>query len=126
MMDEFWDYLQKLVDESSIVIDRPKGSLHPRFDNGPHPVDYGYIAGTNASDGSAVDIWVGSIGKKKVVGALCTVDLFKRDTELKVVLDCTDVEVRSILNYANSGKMRAIYLKKGEAGAHEENRGMDT
>ena len=31
MNHEFWDYLQDLVDTSQIVIDRPKGSIHPRF-----------------------------------------------------------------------------------------------
>ncbi len=126
MMDEFWIYLQQLVDESSIVIDRPKGSIHPRFDNGPYPADYGYLTGTMASDGGGVDVWVGSLGKKTVVGALCTVDLFKRDTELKIMLDCTGEEVQAILNYTNSGKMRGIYLQRGEASVKEINHGMDT
>jgi inorganic pyrophosphatase len=38
-------------------------------------------------DGGGVDIWVGSLGKKQLVGVLCTVDLLKRDTELKVMYD---------------------------------------
>ena len=28
---EFWDALDKLVANSEIVIDRPKGSAHPRY-----------------------------------------------------------------------------------------------
>jgi inorganic pyrophosphatase len=79
---EFLDYLKHLVDSSQIVIDRPKGSRHPRFSEKEYPVNYGYLQGTTSIDSSGVDIWVGSLGELKVVGILCTVDLLKRDTEL--------------------------------------------
>ncbi len=35
---EFWDKCQKLVDESEIIIDRPKGSRHPRFYEAVYPL----------------------------------------------------------------------------------------
>ncbi len=112
MNDDFWDYLQRLVDSSQIVLDRPKGSIHPRFGQLQYPVNYGYLAGTTAMDAGGVDIWVGSIDQKQVVGALCTVDLLKRDTELKILYDCTPEEIISILNFMNSGDMRGYYLKR--------------
>jgi inorganic pyrophosphatase len=112
MSQEFWDYLQKLVDTSEIVIDRPAGSTHPRYPNGTYPVSYGYLVGTAAIDGGGVDIWVGSLADKKVVGALCTVDLFKRDTELKILYNCTDEEISAIMRYVNVNQMRAVYIKR--------------
>lgn len=78
---EFWDYLQKLVTTSQIVIDHTKVSIHPRFPRNGYPVDYGFLKGTTSIDSGGVDIWVGSLGKLKVVGVLCTVDLLKRDKE---------------------------------------------
>ncbi len=112
MNEEFWDYLQRLVDTSQIVLDRPKGSTHPRYGNIQYPVSYGYLENTSSIDSGGVDIWVGSEVNKKVVGALCTVDLFKRDTELKIVYDCTDEEIESILHFINDGDMRGYYLKR--------------
>lgn len=112
MTDEFWDFLQKLVDSSEIVIDRSKGSIHPRFLHQPYPVSYGYLKGTTAIDAGGVDIWVGSRGEKKVRGALCTVDLHKKDTELKIIYDCTDEEIASIMEFVNSGEMRAYFIKR--------------
>ena len=112
MKAEFWDYLQRLVETSQIVLDRPKGAIHPRYNRQPYPVSYGYLSGTTAMDAGGVDIWVGSLQEKNVVGALCTVDLLKRDTELKIVIGCTDDEVNQILNFINSGEMRAIYLPR--------------
>jgi len=109
---EFWDYLQRLVDSNQIVIDRPKGSRHPRFQDKTYPVDYGYLDGTTSIDSSGVDIWVGSMGNKKVVGILGTVDLLKKDTELKILIDCTEDEIRRINNFVDSDQMRGIYLKK--------------
>jgi inorganic pyrophosphatase len=108
MNHEFWDYLQHLVDTSKIVIDRPKGSMHPRFPGKVYPVDYGFLEGTTSIDSSGVDIWVGSLVKHKVVGILCTVDLLKRDTELKILFDCTDQEIRIINGFVNVDDMRAV------------------
>ncbi len=112
MNGDFWLYLQRLVDTSRVVLDRPRGSLHPRYGNQPYPVGYGYLAGTAAIDAGGVDIWVGSLHKMEVVGALCTVDLQKKDTELKILIDCTAGEIVEILRFVNQGDMRAVYLKR--------------
>jgi inorganic pyrophosphatase len=107
----FLDYLQQLVETSLIIIDRPKGSIHHRFPGKAYPVDYGYLDGTTSMDSGGVDIWVGSKGIQQVVGVLCTVDLLKRDTELKILFDCTDLEIQFIHEFVNDNDMRAIYLK---------------
>ncbi len=112
MNEDFWAYLQQLVETSEIEIDRPKGSIHQRYATGINPVSYGFLNGTISLDKGGVDIWVGSLGEKKVVGALCTVDLYKRDTELKIIYDCTEVEIQSIIESINVGEMRGIYIKK--------------
>jgi inorganic pyrophosphatase len=80
MSQNFWEYLQILVDTSQIIIDRPRGSTHHRFPNSTYPVNYGFLRGTTSLDSGGVDIWVGSLDGIKVFGALCTVDLLKRDT----------------------------------------------
>jgi inorganic pyrophosphatase len=112
MNDEFWEYLQELVDSSYIVSDRPKGVTHHRYPNEPYPVDYGYLKATSSMDGGGVDIWVGSLGQKKVIGVLCTVDLLKRDAELKILYDCTQDEIESIMKFVNVNQMRAIFLER--------------
>ena len=55
----FWKALDAPVSESEIVIDRLKGSSHPRFNNFVYPLDYGYINATTAMDGG-IDVWRGS------------------------------------------------------------------
>jgi inorganic pyrophosphatase len=112
MNEDFWEYLQRLVETSEIEIDRPKGSTHQRYPHGTYPISYGFLKGTISLDTGGVDIWVGSLGEKKVVGALCTVDLYKRDTELKIIYDCTEEEIRSIINFINVGQMRGMYVKR--------------
>jgi len=109
---EFWEFLQDLVDTSQIEFDRPKGSIHQRFPNNPYPVNYGFLCGTTSLDSGGVDIWVGSLGENKVVGVLCTVDLLKRDTELKIIYDCTEEEIKSINIFVNIEQMRALCIKR--------------
>jgi inorganic pyrophosphatase len=112
MNDEFWEFLEDLVINSQIVYERRKGTAHPRYPNQIYPVDYGYLAGTGSIDGSGVDIWLGSLGEKSISGVLCTVDLQKRDTELKILYSCTEDEIGDILRIVNSNKMRAIRIMR--------------
>jgi inorganic pyrophosphatase len=112
MNNDFWEYLLRLVETSEIEIDRPKGSTHQRYPNGTYPVSYCFLKCTRSMYKGGVDIWVGSLGEKKVVGALCTVDLFKRDTELKIIYDCTDEEIQSIIEFINVDQMRGMVIKK--------------
>lgn len=49
-MNNFWDNLDELLAQSKIVIDRPKGSAHPRYPQIVYELDYGYIDGTKSSD----------------------------------------------------------------------------
>ena len=62
--EDFWKALDELVNSSEIVIDRPRGSAHPRFPNFIYKVDYGYLKDTASMDGAGIDVWVGS-GEKK-------------------------------------------------------------
>ncbi|MBN2148017.1 MAG: hypothetical protein JW726_11540 [Anaerolineales bacterium] len=111
--DLFWEYLERLVTSSRIVIDRPKGSTHPRFTGRVYPLDYGYLDETMTTDGGGVDVWVGSLSDRRVVGALATVDLGKRDTELKILIGCTVDEMNEILEFVNGKDMRAFLIWRG-------------
>jgi inorganic pyrophosphatase len=110
MKQDFKEYLQILVDTSQIVIDRHKGSTHPRFLGKKYPVDYGFLEGTTTIDSSGIDIWLGSSNKREVVGVLCTVDLLKRDTEVKILIGCSDEEIQQVFEFVNTNDMRAIQI----------------
>ena len=92
----FWEFIDKLVNESEIVIDRPKGSRHPKMENIVYEVDYGYLRNTKSMDGSGIDIWKGSNENKKVNGIFCTIDLYRKDSEIKILIGCTDDEINKI------------------------------
>ncbi len=89
----FWYFLDKLVKKHKIIIDRPKGTAHPRYPNFIYPLDYGYLKNTTAVDNSGIDIFVGSSRKKQVRGILASVDLNKNDTEIKILYACTKNEM---------------------------------
>lgn len=40
---EFWKALDELVGSSEIVIDRPRGTVHPKYPDFIYKVDYGYL-----------------------------------------------------------------------------------
>ena len=92
---EFWNALDCLVETSEIVIDRPKGSAHPNYPSLVYPADYGYLKNTASMDGEGIDLWSGT-GGSQVNAILCTVDLLKRDSEIKLLLGCTGTEIESI------------------------------
>lgn len=77
--NDFWRALDSLVDNSEIVIDRPKGTAHPKYPDFIYKVDYGYLKNTSSMDGAGIDVWIGS-GEKKIDAIMCIVDLMKRDS----------------------------------------------
>jgi inorganic pyrophosphatase len=108
---EFWAQLQQLIDNSEILIDRPKNSAHPKYPNFIYPLDYGFLKGSSASDGNEIDIWIGTLDNKKINGILCTVDPIKKDVETKIVYSCTNEEIAAIYSKMNE-VLRAIYIPK--------------
>lgn len=110
--ERFWQALDELVESSEIVIDRPKGSRHPRYADCIYPLDYGYLAGTSASDGGGIDVWVGSLPEKRIVGIAATVDLVKRDTEVKILIGLTNEEIGIVHEFLNTGPMGAVTIKR--------------
>lgn len=88
----FWTALVTLAAESEIVIDRPKGSAHPLYPSLIYPLDYGYLKATTAMDGDGIDIWRGSDMAGRIDAIMCIVDLVKRDSEIKILIGCTEEE----------------------------------
>ena len=110
--DAFWTALDELVSNSEIVIDRPKGSAHPRFPAFIYKVDYGYLKDTSSMDGAGIDVWVGS-GEKKIDAVMCVVDLRKRDSEIKILVGCTEEEKLEIYKTHNETEyMKGILIRR--------------
>lgn len=110
--DHFWEMLDTLVTESELIIDRPRGSNHPRYPEYIYPWDYGYLQGTSSGDGDGIDVWVGSLPERRTTGIILTVDLLKRDSEAKILLSCTDEEMKSLLAIHNRGTQSALFVKR--------------
>ena len=68
----FWTRLDRLVQESTVVVDRPRGACHPRFPELVYPMDCGYLAETRTTDDGGVDVWLGSLAEWRVTSALIT------------------------------------------------------
>lgn len=107
--------MTQLLITNSLVIDRPKGSLHPRYPTVMYPLDYGYLENTTSGDGSGIDLWLGSLntvtngdGMKKLTGILCTFDTLKRDAEIKLLIQCTENDIQVIRDFHKD--MPTLYI----------------
>lgn len=109
---DFWAALDELVHNTEIVIDRPKGSPHPRYPDFIYPVDYGYLKNTASMDGDGIDVWVGTDGGK-IDAIVCTVDLMKKDSEIKILIGCTEEEKTVIYKKHNETQnMKGILIRR--------------
>ena len=110
--EDFWKALDELVSNSEIVIDRPRGSAHPRFPNFIYKADYGYLKNTSSMDGAGIDVWIGS-GDKKIDAIMCIVDLMKRDSEIKILVGCTEEEKLDIYKTHNETQyMKGVLIRR--------------
>ncbi len=109
----FWTALDELVYSSEIIIDRPKGSAHPKYPDFIYKVDYGYLKNTSSMDGDGIDVWVGTANEKFVDAIVVVVDLIKRDSEIKILLSCTAEEKNIIYQTSNeTPNMKGIIINR--------------
>ncbi len=108
----FWKAIDDLVNQSEIIIDRPKGSAHPKYPNFIYKVDYGYLKNTSSMDGAGIDVWVGTKGNQ-VDAIMCIVDLMKRDSEIKILIGCTEEEKAIVYETHNETQyMKGILIRR--------------
>ena len=109
---EFWNALDELVNNSEIIIDRPKGTAHPKYPDFIYRVDYGYLKDTSSMDGAGIDVWVGS-SEKKVDAIMCIVDLMKKDSEIKILIGCTEEEKKIVYETHNETQfMKGVLIRR--------------
>ncbi len=102
--------LQSVVDASTVKIDRPKGSAHPRYPDYIYPLDYGFLDGSQSQDGDGIDVWCGSGDITKISGVLLIADPVKKDSEIKILLGCNYEEMKLAEACSNRGDMRAMLI----------------
>ena len=109
---EFWEALECLVNDSEIVIERSKGTSHPKHPDFIYEVDYGYLKNTSSSDGAEIDVWMGTAAKQ-IDAVMCTVDLMKRDSEIKLLIGCTEEEKQLVYKMHNKTPyMKGILIRR--------------
>ena len=111
-MPTFWQAIDTFIKTSKIKIDRPKGSPHPRYTHIIYPLDYGYLENTTGGDGDGIDVWLGSHPDKKFDAIICTADQHKRDSEIKVLLGCTQKEKEIIVEFLMSNEVGAFLINR--------------
>ena len=111
--DAFWAALDQLTASSRLVIDRPRGTAHPRYPDMIYPLDYGYLADTTAMDGGGIDGWAGSVPARGLDAVMVTVDLMKRDSEIKLLIGCTEEEKQLVWHQHNDSQyMKGILIRR--------------
>lgn len=109
---DFWKLIDEMVAKHNIIIDRPKGSKHPKWD-WVYECDYGYLDGTSSHDGEGIDVWVGSSPKPYADAVICIVDTIGNDSEIKILIGCTDEELEYIYNIHNKfDTMKGILIRR--------------
>jgi len=110
---DFWEALDTLVGQSELVVDRPKGTAHPRYPDFIYPVDYGYLKNTSSMDGGGIDVWVGTDPERKIDAVMCIVDLLKRDSEIKILIGCTEEEKTLVYRTHNETElMKGVMIRR--------------
>jgi inorganic pyrophosphatase len=108
----FWSRLDKLIKSSEIIIDRPKGTAHPKYPHLIFPLDYGYLKGTTGGDANGIDVWLGTAKHRRLTVIAGTVDMLKKDAEIKLIIGCTEEEIKTIEKFQNSQYISCIIIRR--------------
>ncbi|AFR21114.1 hypothetical protein [Lactobacillus helveticus] len=75
-------------------------------------MDYGYLNRTTSSDDEAIDVFIGSNAVKKLTAVIITVDIMKKDSEIKLLLGCSKEE-KTALDFCNqTDNMQGILVSR--------------
>jgi inorganic pyrophosphatase len=110
--DIFFQTFETLIEKNGVTIDRPKGSAHPRFPDLIYPINYGFINETHSQDGEGIDIFLGDLEDRHVVGIICTVDTIKNDSEIKILVACSEENIQTAMMMLTHDPMRAILVRR--------------
>jgi inorganic pyrophosphatase len=108
----FWQRLDDLIKTQKMVVDRPKNSRHPRWPEMIFPIDYGYLEGTQSQDGGGIDLWSGSTPERDLKGIVVTLDIKKKDSEIKLLIGCTEEEIKIIEDFHNRYYQSGILIRR--------------
>lgn len=102
MKSIFEKYLGKKV---KVVVDRPLGSKHPKFDM-VYPINYGYVPGTKAPDGEEIDVYILGIETpiEKFAGRVIAIIHRLDDNDDKLVVsragkNFSDEQIKELTNF---------------------------
>ena len=76
------------------------------------PTELLFCKGTSGSDGTALDVWWGSLPAGRLDAGVCTGDLEKRDAEVKLLLGCTRREKQAICAFHQSAWSAALLVER--------------
>jgi hypothetical protein len=101
LQDRFpWKDWERLIQNNGVTIDRPRGAVHPVHADIIYPIDYGYVNGTTSTDGEEVDLFKGSTSNG-LIGLIATMDHRKGDREIKLLFDCSPIEIYLVNGFIN-------------------------
>jgi len=71
------------------------------------------LKNTASMDGGGIDIWRGSLPNGNCDAIICTVDLMKRDSEIKLLIGCTEDEKTTALSFHNGSEyMKGVMIRR--------------
>jgi len=64
-------------------------------------------------DGGGIDIYRGSDSSGKINAIICTIDLMKKDSEIKILIGCTRDEKKRIFEFHNQDRhMKGLLVER--------------
>ncbi|MFV0381986.1 MAG: Inorganic pyrophosphatase [Breznakia sp.] len=111
----FWQKLDTIYVSSEIVIEHKKNTAHPRFVNAICPVDYGFLRDTMSAEMSKIDVFIGSGDVSRIHAIMVSVDILKKDCEIKILIGCSEEETHDILVFLNENEsQKCVLLRRGK------------
>ena len=111
----FWQKLDTIYLSSKLVIDRPKDSVHYKYSNLVYPVDYGYLKDTTGTDMDPIDVFKGTLKSNHVQAVAITADILKKDSEVKLMVGCSEDEIYDIMAFLNQTEFqKGVLLRRGD------------
>ncbi len=110
----FWQKIDTLLFSSPLEIFHKKGESHPEYAHFIFPVDVGMLQETSSQKSDGIFAFKGTKESSGCNAVVVSVDILKKELEVKLLIDCTEEEEEEILKFLNQADLqKAILLQRG-------------
>lgn len=110
--NDFWSYLDRVVSEADLIIDRPQGASDSRYPDLVYPLDCGFLEKPASMDVGRIDFFRGTEEAGNLDALVLTFEPDKHAFGIRLLLGCLESEIQQVMDFLYQCSLHAWLVRR--------------